>query len=372
MQTRAAGQQAQDHDPLRVADHDGRGQQRAQRGTGQGERRPAVDAEAEDHAAGREQHDERAEPEVPERQDDARPARRRRGRPGRRGRCRARRPRARTCRTACPAPGPARGSRAAVAVPARPGRHDGLRGALGCGRRLAVVRAGGRRGPAHRCWAARGRRSGWCRRAGRSPSGRWRGRGRCRRHPRSRSASRTARRRGPGRRRGCPGRRRRPRAATRWPSSSAVTRTTPPAGLCRDALSSRLATSWCSRAGSAVTVSVGRRDADVVRDLTTGHPRLGDGALEQLEDRHLGGGQPGLRRRRPGPGRAGRRPARTSRSAWSSAVRRATGSGSATPSTRFSSTAHRAASGVRSSWLTLATSSRRWRSTARQVLGHAG
>ena len=52
-----------------------------------------------------------------------------------------------------------------------------------------------------------------------------------------------------------------------------------------------------------------------------------------------------------------------SRSAWSRAARSATGSGSATPSARFSSTAHRAASGVRSSWLTLATSSRRCRST---------
>ena len=52
------------------------------------------------------------------------------------------------------------------------------------------------------------------------------------------------------------------------------------------------------------------------------------------------------------------------RSAWSSAARSVSGSGSATPSARFSSTAHRAASGVRSSWLTFATSSRRCRSTA--------
>ena len=36
---------------------------------------------------------------------------------------------------------------------------------------------------------------------------------------------------------------------------SALTRTSPPAGLCRDALSSRLASSWCSRSGSAGTVS---------------------------------------------------------------------------------------------------------------------
>ena len=35
----------------------------------------------------------------------------------------------------------------------------------------------------------------------------------------------------------------------------------------------------------------GRRDADVVRHLPTGHPGLGHGALQQLEDGHLGGRQ---------------------------------------------------------------------------------
>ena len=45
-------------------------------------------------------------------------------------------------------------------------------------------------------------------------------------------------------------------------------------------------------------------------------------------------------------------------------MRKVAGSGSVTPSTMFSSTARSAETGVRSSWVTLATSSRRWRSTA--------
>ena len=68
---RTAGQEAQDHDPLGVPDDDGRRQERAQRGTGQGEGGPAVDAVAEDHASARQQHRERAETEVPERQHQA-------------------------------------------------------------------------------------------------------------------------------------------------------------------------------------------------------------------------------------------------------------------------------------------------------------
>ena len=145
--------------------------------------------------------------------------------------------------------------------------------------------------------------------------------------------------------------------------SRAVTRTTPPAGLCRDALSSRLATSWWSRAGSAVAVSAG----GVARtSYLTSRPATRASATARSSSARTGTcvvdswASPASTR-----ARSSRSEARVaSRSAWSSAVRRATGSGSATPSTRFSSTAHRAATGVRSSWLTFATSSRRWRSTA--------
>ena len=106
----------------------------------------------------------------------------------------------------------------------------------------------------------------------------------------------------------------------------------------------------------------GRRGADVVPHLATGHPRLGHGALQQRQDGHLRWTlEP--RRRPPGRGRAGRR------RGWRAArPGRAPSAGprgpAATPSTRFSSTAHKAATGVRSSWLTFATSSRRRRSTA--------
>ena len=77
-----------------------------------------------------------------------------------------------------------------------------------------------------------------------------------------------------------------------------------------------------------------------------------------------------LRRLRSGTGPAAARPGRPRRSVCSRAVRSVAGSGSVTPSTMFSSTARRAETGVRSSWLTLATSSRRWRSTDGEVLGH--
>ena len=61
---------------------------------------------------------------------------------------------------------------------------------------------------------------------------------------------------------------------------------------------------------------------------------------------------------------------RPSRSVWVSAVCSVAGSGSATPSTMFSSTPCSAVIGVRSSCETLAISSRRCRSAACQVRGH--
>ena len=58
---------------------------------------------------------------------------------------------------------------------------------------------------------------------------------------------------------GCRGPRRAPRATTcRRRRARAVTRTSPCGGLCRTALSTRLATSWASRAGSATHGEVGR------------------------------------------------------------------------------------------------------------------
>ena len=74
----------------------------------------------------------------------------------------------------------------------------------------------------------------------------------------------------------CPGPGRRPRGRVESPVDRrpAQTRTTPPAGLCRAALSSRLASSWCSRARSAYDAQVGRLDAYVEGHLRAGS-RLG-------------------------------------------------------------------------------------------------
>ena len=104
-------------------------------------------------------------------------------------------------------------------------------------------------------------------------------------------------------------------------------------------------------------------DPGGVPDVAAADPGLGDGGLEQLADRDGLGESAGPCRRRRGRGRGGPRPGGSSRRAWSRAAVRDWGSRGATPSTRFSSTATRPASGVRSSWLTLATSSRRCRST---------
>ena len=202
------------------------------------------------------------------------------------------------------------------------------------------------------------------RRAGRSPSGRSPGPGRCRHRPgdaasvpnRSKTRSRSAT--------GMPG----PSSATssRQPVAvvAAVTADdaaggTVPRGVVeqvRDQLVQPRRVGRARRPGGATCTSY-------VTSRPT-RPGLGDGALQQLEHRHLGGLDSGT-----SPASTRARSSRSaasaaSRSAWSSAVRRVPGSGSATPSTRFSSTAQSAASGVRSSWLTLATSSRRWRSTA--------
>ena len=145
--------------------------------------------------------------------------------------------------------------------------------------------------------------------------------------------------------------------------SRAVTRTTPPAGLCREALSSRFATSWCSRAGSARA----RRPGGATCTSYVTSRRLARASATACCSSSSTGTSVASSGRSPASTRA--RSSRSaasaaSRSAWSSAVRRVPGSRAATPSTRFSSTAQSAASGVRSSWLTLATSSRRRRSTS--------
>ena len=330
---RAAGQQAQDHDPLGVPEDDGRRQQHAQRrqqARVKGDRRWTLKARTTPPAAS----STRNVPSPRSRNGRTMPAstptprqhRTARTLPGRR------RALARTGRTGCPWP-----ARAPVARSVGAGRA-GVRTRLvmtGSWVRLGTcVGSSGLVGRSTRTRAPvlaglRVDEVGWCRRAGRSPSGRWRGRGRCRRPRRRPPASRTARRRGPGRRRGCPAPRRRPPAASRSPSSCAVTRTAPPAGLWREALSSRLATSWWSRCRVGRDRQRGRRDPDVVRHLAAGDPRLGHRALQQRRGRAPGSVTAGPRRRPPGRGRAGRRPGRTSRSAWSSAVRSATGSGSA-------------------------------------------
>ena len=148
----------------------------------------------------------------------------------------------------------------------------------------------------------------------------------------------------------------RPPSAARRPATS----TRPPAGECRAALSTRLTSTWRSRAGSASAPQPGR---DVDRDRRVrGAPasdlpgRRRGPAARPVDRRRRSGATPGL-----GPGQVeqvvdqlteplhlveelgqglGRRPART-------------------PSTRFSSWARTAATGVRSSWPTLASRSLR-------------
>ena len=148
------------------------------------------------------------------------------------------------------------------------------------------------------------------------------------------------------------------------PTGPAQIRTVPPPGLCRAALSSRLASSWCSLRRSACATSPGgstrtsketpRASAGVRASATASSTRTASGRS--------------TRSRATTPASTLERSSRSatrslSRSACPSATRIVSGSGSVTPSSRFSRTATRAVSGVRSSCDTLATSSRRWRST---------
>ena len=148
----------------------------------------------------------------------------------------------------------------------------------------------------------------------------------------------------------------------RSPMTRARMVTVPPGGLCRDALSSRLATSWRRRAGSPWTARSGGLTST---SYPTSRPPTWDSATAESSS-----GRTSTVSRTSGALPASTR-ARSSRSVtravirspWSRAARRVAGSGSATPSARFSSSAQSAVKGVRSSWLTLATSSRRCRST---------
>ncbi len=138
-----------------------------------------------------------------------------------------------------------------------------------------------------------------------------------------------------------------------------VTSTSPPGGLCRTALSTRFATSWASRAGSACTVrSVGcascrTRTGRPSTEASATAPASRSATRTSETDR---GATPAsiLDRSSRSVTRA------LSRSDWCSAPRRAASSGRTTPSTRFSRRARWAASGVRSSCDTVATSWRRW------------
>ena len=144
--------------------------------------------------------------------------------------------------------------------------------------------------------------------------------------------------------------------------AAAVTRTAPPDGLCRAALSSRLARSWCRRALSACTsrpggstyTSTGRVRPPVRSSATHSSTRSLSATSVRSRDT-----TPASSRERSSRSRT----RSLSRSAWPRATRTVAGSATVTPSSRFSSTATRAVNGVRSSWETVATSSRRWRST---------
>ena len=145
-------------------------------------------------------------------------------------------------------------------------------------------------------------------------------------------------------------------------TSPAHTRTTPPVGLCRTALSRRLASSWCSRERSACT----ERSAGSMRTSNRTW-RISAPASATASSTSVATGT-SVRSSATTPAstreRSSRSPTRVlSRSACPSATRMVAGSGSVTPSSRFSSTATSAVNGVRSSCETLATRSRRWRST---------
>ena len=144
--------------------------------------------------------------------------------------------------------------------------------------------------------------------------------------------------------------------SSRRPAGSAArasTDTRPPVGLCRIALSTRLTTTCRRRAGSATATSSTRRHR---------RPRSGRRRPTPRRARSL---RAGIRRRRNRLSCNGMAPPSTRerssrlvtssprRSVCDNAIRMVSASGSATPSTTFSSTACRAVIGVRSSWETL-------------------
>ena len=174
-----------------------------------------------------------------------------------------------------------------------------------------------------------------------------------------------------GRRR-CPGPRRRPRATVRSPAARRPRRDRPPAGLCRTALSSRLATQLVQPVrGRPCDREVRRVDPD---DVATRRRRVSRASATASSSRSATATSLAAAAASTPPSTRDRSSrsltSRPSRSVWASAARSVAGSGGATPSTRFSSTACSAEIGVRSSCETLATSSRRCRSTAAEVGRH--
>ena len=134
-------------------------------------------------------------------------------------------------------------------------------------------------------------------------------------------------------------------------------------GEWRTAFSTRFATTWCRRSASASsdevsgsTVTDERTSPACNRDSRTASSSIG----ATSKTRRSSGTPPDSSRERSSSCCT----SRPSRSTWASIVRSVSGSGGSTPSTRFSSTACSAVIGVRSSWLTLATRSRRRRSVS--------
>ena len=138
------------------------------------------------------------------------------------------------------------------------------------------------------------------------------------------AAGGTARRPGPGRRARCRGPRRPRRARCRSPSSWACSRDRAAVGQCRTALSTRLASTWCSRSRS-------REDRQVLRvDLDVELHRRGRSIARLVPRRSSRNSRSRTRRRdaasvappsiRDRSSSCSTRPA--SRSVWSSAVRK--------------------------------------------------
>ncbi len=148
-----------------------------------------------------------------------------------------------------------------------------------------------------------------------------------------------------------------------WSGSTAAarTRTRPPLGLCRPALSRRLATTWASRAGSASTVSASGSTT------TSWATSRGVSRASATARARSSATMTGSLRRADCPASIRDRSSRSAtrsliRSVCARAAPRVVASGVVTPSTRFSSSACCAASGVRSSCETVAMSWRRWAS----------